>query len=323
MTVKTAIILMNLGTPDEPTTQSVRRYLRDFLSDQRVIEMPKILWQIILTVFVLTTRPKRVAHAYQSIWTDDSPMRSILNKQAHQLTKSLQADGIHNVRVCIATTYGNPNIRQTILQLADDNVQKIIVLPLYAQYSATSTGAAFDAMARTLMAMREIPSVHFIKEYHDNPLYIKALANSVREFWQHNGQADVLVMSFHGIPKPYADKGDPYPMQCQATAKQLACELDLADDNWRIGFQSRFGAQEWVRPYTDELLQSLAQQGKSVQIISPAFSADCLETLEELAIENKDNFMAAGGKSYAYIPALNDRDDHIALIKSLVVPFLA
>lgn len=319
---KTAVILMNLGTPDEPTSSSIRRYLREFLSDTRVIEIPQFIWQIILNLFVLTTRPKRVAHAYQSVWTDDSPMRSILKQQAHKLSLSLQADGRNDIVVQIATTYGNPNIRDVIAQLTRQGIDKLVVLPLFPQYSSTSTGAGFDALARTFMKMRDLPSVHFIKDYHTNPLYIKALADSVRQFWQQNGTSDILVMSFHGIPKPYADKGDPYPIQCHATAKLLADELGLSDDKWRISFQSRFGAQEWLKPYTDELLEELAKQGKSVQIMSPAFSADCLETLEELAVENKDNFIKAGGTSYAYIPALNDNDDHIAMIKSLVVPFI-
>lgn len=318
---KTAVILMNLGTPDEPTSSSVRRYLREFLGDTRVIEIPKFIWQIILNLFVLTTRPKRVAHAYESIWTDDSPIRSILKKQAQKLADQFSKDST-DVIVQIATTYGNPNIREVVPNLTKQGVQKIIVLPLFPQYSATSTGAGFDALARTLMRMRDLPSVHFIKDYHTNPLYIKALADSVRRFWQDNTQADILVMSFHGIPKPYADKGDPYPIQCHATANLVADELGLSDDRWRISFQSRFGAQEWLKPYTDELLEELGKQGKSVQIMSPAFSADCLETLEELAVENKDNFIKAGGTSYAYIPALNDNDDHIAMIKSLVTPFI-
>lgn len=318
---KTAVILMNLGTPDEPTSSSVRRYLREFLGDTRVIEIPKFIWQIILNLFVLTTRPKRVAHAYESIWTDDSPIRSILKKQAQKLADQFSKDST-DVIVQIATTYGNPNIREVVPNLTKQGVQKIIVLPLFPQYSATSTGAGFDALARTLMRMRDLPSVHFIKDYHTNPLYIKALADSVRQFWQQNGIADILVMSFHGIPKPYADKGDPYPIQCHATANLVADELGLSDDRWRISFQSRFGAQEWLKPYTDELLEELGKQGKSVQIMSPAFSADCLETLEELAVENKDNFIKAGGTNYAYIPALNDNDDHIAMIKSLVTPFI-
>lgn len=316
----TAVVLMNLGTPDEPTPSAVRRYLREFLSDQRVIELPKWLWQIILNVFVLTTRPKKVAHGYQSVWQEDSPIRAILQAQTEKLSQMVGA----RAKVVMATTYGNPNIRDVLWQLGQESVDNIIVLPLYPQYSATSTGAAFDAVARSLMKMRDVPSMHFIKDYHNHPLYIQALDKSVRNFWAKHGRADKLLMSFHGIPKPYVDKGDPYAKQCHTTAKLLADALGLADDEWHICFQSRFGAQEWVKPYTDVLLQELGQQGvESVQIMSPAFSADCLETLEELAVENRDNFLSAGGKKYAYIPALNADDVHIQLMYALVEPYLS
>lgn len=316
---KTAVILMNLGTPDEPTPAAVRRYLREFLSDQRVVEIPPVIWQVILNGFVLTTRPKRVAHAYASIWQnpwgDDSPMRAILAIQVNKVAKLLPDD----IDVHMAMTYGNPSIKKVLKQLHSDGVERFIVLPLYPQYSATSTGAAFDAVMTTLMQKRNVPEVIFIKDYHNHPLYIEALAKSVQAFWAKNGRADKLLMSFHGIPKPFADKGDPYPVQCHTTAKLLATALGLSDDEWAISFQSRFGAQEWLRPYTDELLGDWGKSGiKSVQIMSPAFSADCLETLEELAVENKDNFLQAGGQDYAYIPALNDNDDHIAMMAAII-----
>lgn len=325
-TPKTAILLVNLGTPDAPTPQAVRAYLREFLSDQRVVEIPKIVWQIILNLFVLTTRPKRVAHAYASIWQDDSPMRAILKEQRNRLESHLTAqhpDKMSNVVLKIATTYGNPNIRDVIDECLAQGVVKFVVLPLYPQYSATSTGAVFDAMARTLMKKRFVPSVSFVGDYHDNPLFIKALAHSVQQYWQQHGQADKLLMSFHGIPKPFADKGDPYEKYCHTTAKLLADELGLTADEWAISFQSRFGAQEWLRPYTDELLEAWGKAGvKSVQIMSPAFSADCLETLEELAVENKENFIKAGGQAYSYIPALNTEPLHIEMMASLVEPHL-
>lgn len=326
-TQKTAIILMNLGTPDAPTPQAVRSYLREFLGDQRVIEIPKIIWQVILNLFVLTTRPKRVAHAYESVWQDDSPIRAILKEQRNQLETHLSThhkDKMAGVVIKIATTYGKPNIKSVLDDCLADGVEKFVVLPLYPQYSATSTGAAFDAVARHLMKKRFVPSVSFINDYHNNPLYIKALANSVQKFWAEKGRADKLLMSFHGIPKPYADKGDPYEKYCHTTAKLLADELGLNDDEWAISFQSRFGAQEWLKPYTDELLEEWGKSGiKSVQIMSPAFSADCLETLEELAVENRDNFLKAGGQSYAYIPALNMDRMHIEMMASLVVPYLS
>ncbi len=321
-TPKTAIILVNLGTPDAPTPQAVRTYLREFLSDRRVIEIPALIWQVILNVFVLTTRPKKVAHAYASIWQDDSPIRQILRAQAQALSDAL-AHHPH-VLVCIATTYGNPNITTVIQEQLTRGVETLVILPLYPQYSATTTGAVFDKLAKQLMTVRNLPSVHFIKEYHDHPLYIEALADSIKTYWAAHGRADKLLMSFHGIPKPYADKGDPYERQCHTTATKVAQALNLQDDEWAISFQSRFGAQEWLKPYTDELLTQWGQAGvESVQVLSPAFSADCLETLEELAVENKDIFLQAGGKAYAYIPALNDNHAHIVMMAQLVERYLS
>ncbi|MFB6348857.1 ferrochelatase [Moraxella sp. ZJ142] len=322
MNKKTAVILVNLGTPDAPTPQAVRRYLREFLSDTRVIEIPKLIWQAILNAFVLTTRPKRVAHAYQSVWTPDgSPLLVILQKQARHLQDLLTAQGI-SVPVRAATTYGNPSIKSVMGQLMDEGFESLVVLPLYPQYSATSTAAAFDKVAMLLTQSRNMPELHFIKDYHDNPLYIEALAQSVERHWQNHGRADRLLMSFHGIPKPYADKGDPYPEQCRTTAALLADRLGLGTGEWAVSFQSRFGAQEWLKPYTDELLADWGASGASVQVISPAFSADCLETLEELAVENLDNFINAGGKQYEYIPALNTDETHIQMMAELVKPYL-
>lgn len=319
---KTAILLVNLGTPSEPTPQAVRAYLKEFLSDDRVIEIPKIIWQIILRLFVLTTRPKRVAHAYQSVWTaDGSPLLAILKQQVQSLQTSLEQDGRHTP-VFAAMTYGTPNIKAVMSDLTKQGFERFIVLPLYPQYSATTTGAVFDKIAELFMSWRELPELIFIKDYHQHPLYIKALADSVRAFWDEHGQADKLLMSFHGIPKPYADKGDPYAEQCRQTATLLAVELGLGAGQWAISFQSRFGAQEWLKPYTDELLGEWGEQGVSVQVISPAFSADCLETLEELAVENRDNFMNAGGKQYAYIPALNANSAHIMMMNEIVKPYL-
>lgn len=320
--MKTAILLVNLGTPDEPTPAGVRRYLREFLSDTRVIEISKPIWQIILNVFVLTTRPKRVAHAYQSVWTaDGSPLLAILKKQVALLQDKLIKDG-KNIPVFAATTYGNPNIKDVMATLQDKGYDDLIVLPLYPQYSATTTAAVFDKVADYCKQQRNMPMVQFVGDYHDHPLYIQALAQSIRRFWDEHGRADRLLMSFHGIPKPYADKGDPYAEQCRKTAVLVASELGLATHEWAISFQSRFGAQEWLKPYTDELLSEWGQAGVSVQVLSPAFSADCLETLEELAVENRDNFLNAGGKSYEYIPALNTDELHIELMAQLVGRYL-
>ncbi|MDO4895200.1 ferrochelatase [Moraxella sp.] len=322
MTKKTAILLINLGTPDAPTPQAVKAYLKEFLSDQRVIEIPKLIWQVILRLFVLTTRPKRVAHAYQSVWTDDgSPLLAILKAQARSLQAHLSTQGI-DVPVYPATTYGNPSIKNVLTELTAQGYDNFVCLPLYPQYSATSTAAAFDKIAKFAMASRNMPQIHFIKEYHDDPMYIDALAQSIERYWQEHGRADRLLFSFHGIPKPYADKGDPYPEQCRTTAVLVADKLGLMAHEWAISFQSRFGAQEWLKPYTDELLTEWGQAGVSVQVASPAFSADCLETLEELAVENRDNFLEAGGKSYAYIPALNTDELHIELMAKLIKPHL-
>ncbi|OOS24934.1 ferrochelatase [Moraxella porci DSM 25326] len=315
---KTAIILANLGTPDAPTPTAVRAYLREFLSDTRVIEIPKLIWQVILNCFVLTTRPKRVAEAYDSVWTaDGSPLLAILKQQAQDLQTRLSHQGIHTP-VYAATTYGNPSIKSVMTQLMADGVESFVVLPLFPQYSATSTAAAFDKIFKLMLDTRNVPQLQLIKDYHDHPLYIEALAQSVERYWQAHGRADKLLMSFHGIPKPYADKGDPYPEQCRTTAVLLADRLGLASDAWAISFQSRFGAQEWLKPYTDELLAEWGQAGVSVQVMSPAFSADCLETLEELAVENRDHFLQAGGKSYDYIPALNTDPLHIDMMADLV-----
>ena len=315
---KTAIILANLGTPDAPTPTAVRAYLREFLSDTRVIEIPKLIWQVILNCFVLTTRPKRVAEAYDSVWTaDGSPLLAILKQQAQDLQARLSHQGIH-APVYAATTYGNPSIKSVMAQLMAEGVESFVVLPLFPQYSATSTAAAFDKIFKLMLDTRNVPQLQLIKDYHDHPLYIEALAQSVERYWQAHGRADKLLMSFHGIPKPYADKGDPYPEQCRTTAVLLADRLGLTSDAWAISFQSRFGAQEWLKPYTDELLAEWGQAGVSVQVMSPAFSADCLETLEELAVENRDHFLQAGGKSYDYIPALNTDPLHIDMMADLV-----
>lgn len=320
--MKTAILLVNLGTPDAPTPTAVRSYLKEFLSDTRVIEIPKLIWQVILRAFVLTTRPKRVAHAYQSVWTDEgSPLLAILKAQASALQAYLQTQGI-STPVYPATTYGNPSIKDTLTTLTEQGFDNFVILPLYPQYSATSTAAAFDKVAKFAMASRDMPEIHFIKDYHDHPLYIEALAISIERYWATHGKAERLLFSFHGIPKPYADKGDPYPEQCRTTAVLVAERLGLAAHEWAVSFQSRFGAQEWLKPYTDELLTEWGQAGVSVQVASPAFSADCLETLEELAVENRDNFLEAGGKSYQYIPALNTDDLHIELMAKLITKHL-
>ena len=317
---KVSIILANLGTPDDATVAGVRRFLAQFLSDQRVIEIPKPIWQIILRLFILPFRPKRVAEAYASIWGQDSPMREILFEQVKHIQATLpQQFPEFELNIVPAMSYGNPGIAQVLADLSKQPQDHVILLPLFPQYSATSTAPLYDALAKWTLKQRNLPGISIIRDYYQHPLYIEALAQSVRDFRANHGNAEKLLMSFHGIPQPYADKGDPYADRCRVTARLVAQALGLSEDQWAVSFQSRFGKQEWVKPYTDALLEDWAKQGvKSVQIMSPAFSADCLETLEELAVENAENFKAAGGQSYAYIPALNNRSDHLQLLSHLL-----
>lgn len=317
---KVTVILANLGTPDEATAPAVRRFLKQFLSDTRVIEIPKFIWWVILHAFVLPFRPKRVAQAYASVWSTDSPMREIVLKQT-QLIKQRLLDENHqfDLTVVPAMTYGQPSIYAVFEQLEKVPQEHVILLPLFPQYSATSTAPLYDAFARWIPNQRHLPGITIIKDYYQHPLFIQALVDSVLAYQEQHGKPEKLLMSFHGIPQPYADKGDPYADRCRMTAKLVAEALHLNEDEWAISFQSRFGKQEWVKPYTDVLLEQWGQAGvRSVQVLSPAFSADCLETLEELAVENKETFQHAGGGEYAYIPALNTDQAHIDLLASLV-----
>ncbi len=320
---KVAVLLVNLGTPDAPTPKSVGRYLRQFLSDPRVIEIPHLLWVVILNLFVIPLRSKRVAHAYALIWDGDSPMRKILRAQAAALTQKISALGRSNVEVLPVMTYGNPSMISAMDGLHERGIEHFVILPLFPQYSATSTGAVSDVVSRWMQTQRNLLSFAFIKDYFAHPLYIQALADSIRRYQARHGVPDKLLMSFHGIPQPYADRGDPYPERCHVTATLVAQTLGLAEDCWAISFQSRFGRQEWVKPYTNVILTEWAQSRvKSVQVMSPAFSADCLETLEELKVENRDVFLQAGGETYGYIPALNVDDLHIDMMADLVNPIL-
>ncbi|MDQ9022046.1 ferrochelatase [Acinetobacter sichuanensis] len=314
------VIVANLGTPDAPSEAAVRRFLKQFLSDGRVIEIPKLVWKIILHAFVLPFRPKRVAHAYAQVWSNDSPMREILFQQIEILKQQLLPQNPDlELHVIPAMTYGNPNIAKVLQDAEQNYFDQIILFPLFPQYSATSTAPLYDAVAKWVLTQRNLPALSIIRDYYQHPLYIQALAESVRKFQSVHGTADKLLMSFHGIPQPYADKGDPYADRCRITAQKLAQALNLKDEQWQISFQSRFGKQEWVKPYTDQTLLDWAQQGvKSVQVLSPAFSADCLETLEELALQNAELFIQAGGQHYQYIPALNTDPLHMELLTQLL-----
>ncbi len=314
------IILANLGTPDAPTAPAVRRYLREFLSDTRVIEVPRLIWFFILRLFILPLRPRRVAEAYASIWENGSPIRTILLAQVAAVQARLLA--LHpdlDITVLPGMSYGNPGFRHALDTLRAAQVEQVIVLPLFPQFSATSTGPLYDQLGDWVKQQRNLPGLHVVRDYHVHPAYVNALAESIRQHWATHGRAEKLLFSFHGIPQPYADKGDPYPVQCRATALAVVAELGLADGEWEQSFQSRFGLQEWVKPYTDKLLETWGHEGvASVQVLCPAFSADCLETLEEIAVENHDEFIKAGGKRYEYIPALNASPAHIELFVSLL-----
>ncbi|AHG74818.1 Ferrochelatase [Mannheimia varigena USDA-ARS-USMARC-1296] len=311
---KIGILLANLGTPDEPTAPAVKRYLKQFLSDPRVIDLPKVKWQAILNFIVLPKRSPKVAKLYQSVWSEEgSPLLVISREQQRSVQRYFDAKG-KNVVVELGMSYGNPSIESATDNLIKQGVERIIVLPLYPQYSSTTTASVFDAFANGLKAQRKIVPFDFIHSYHNDPLYIQALANSIDV-----KQDELLLFSFHGIPKRYEDEGDFYSRHCYETAELVAEKLGLPKHRWLLSFQSRFGDEEWLQPYTDETLEGFPQKGvKKVAVVCPGFSADCLETLEEIAEENRENFEHAGGESYRYIPALNANGDHIRALVKLI-----
>ena len=317
---KTGVLLINLGTPDEPTVPAVRRYLKEFLSDRRVVDLPRWLWWLILNGVILRIRPRKVAKLYQAIWQDnESPIRSIANAQRVALESWFQQRGGEQPTIKLAMTYANPSVKSALQSLKEEGCERIIVLPLFPQYSATSTGAAFDAVAKVLLQERNLPEFVFIKNYYQHPLYVEAVKNSIQEYWQKHGRNEHLIFSFHGIPQRYSDLGDPYPEECVGTAERVAKELGLAEDQWTLAYQSRFGREAWLKPYLREMLAEFPKEkGKSIDVVSPAFSADCLETLEELEVQLKAVFLDSGGEGYQYIPALNDRADHIHLLGTLI-----
>lgn len=319
---KLAVVLVNLGTPDAPTPGAVRRYLKEFLSDARVVEgkgLRRLFWLAVLNFIILNIRPKKVAKLYASIWDEDSPLRKILNQQVAGLSVRLQnAFPAASVQVFPAMTYGSPGLQQRLTDLVAAGYEKVLIIPLYPQYSATTTAPVYDQVQAFQRQQRNVMDIRIVKEYHDHPLYISALAKSVTDFWQKNGRNDKLILSYHGIPQEYADKGDPYAVQCQQTSALLAAKLGLQESQWQQTFQSRFGPMEWLQPYTDKTLDSLAKSGcESVDIMCPAFAADCLETLEEITVENCEVFSEAGGKGYQYIPALNASTMMIDLLAAL------
>ncbi|MGE6107795.1 ferrochelatase [Aeromonas sobria] len=324
MTTKTGILLVNLGTPAAPTAAAVRAFLGEFLRDPRVVELPRLLWLPLLKGVILPFRAPRVAKLYRQIWTEQgSPLLAISQGQRMALEQELKREGV-DVPVELAMTYGSPSLEEGWQALKGQGVNRVILLPLYPQYAASTTAAVFDGWARVMRAERHLPVMRLIRDYHAHPEYIQALAMSVRRHWEQHGQGELLLMSFHGIPQRCEDEGDPYGHQCRRTASLLAEALGLSASQWRASFQSRFGKQEWLKPYTDATIAELAQQGvKRLDVICPAFSADCLETLEEIQVENREVFMAAGGEQFEYVPALNCDQAHIRMMVSLICRELA
>lgn len=315
---KTAVVLVNLGTPDAPTASALRRYLKQFLSDPRVVEIPKPLWWIILNLFILPFRSAKSAEKYASIWTaEGSPLRIHTEKQAGLLREYLQERG-HEVHVVHAMRYGSPSLPSVLDNLKMDGCDRILIIPAYPQYSGTTTASIFDAVFRHYAKVRNVPELRLVKHYHDHDAYIEALAKSILAYWDVHGRPDKLLMSFHGVPKRTLLLGDPYHCECQKTARLVAERLELSPEAYVVTFQSRFGKAEWLQPYTAPTLEKLAESGVGrVDVVCPGFTSDCLETLEEIAMEGRQDFLKAGGKEFHYIPCLNEREEWIVALAEI------
>ncbi len=316
--MKTGILLTNLGSPSAPTPRAVRRYLKEFLWDKRVVDAFRPLWWLILNGIILNTRPAKTAELYQKIWTPQgSPLVQISQKQVLALQKRLFAKS-GDFAVVLGMRYGEPSLRSAILEFKKQNCQKIVVLPLYPQFSFTTTGSTHDVL--TVLSKRFGLPIRFVKSYAEHPAYLASLANSIREFWQKHGRPERLLFSYHGLPQRYVKNGDPYFHDCAKTTRALVKMLQLEKPFWQMGFQSRFGKEPWLKPYSDEILRKWGEAGiQNVQVICPGFPADCLETLEEIAQQYRDVFYEAGGERFAYIPALNDRADHIEALWQVIL----
>lgn len=314
------ILLVNLGTPDDPSPASVRRYLKEFLSDPRVVELPRFLWWFILNGVILNVRPKRSAEAYAKIWTDKgSPLLLHCEDVAAALNERLPTVLAGDVHVELAMSYQQPSIPDALNRLHDKHARRILVVPMYPQYSNTTTGSVFEAVTHALAERRWVPEFRFLNHYHDAHGFIAALAASVRDHWQAHGRGERLLFSFHGVPRRTLMSGDPYHCQCQKTARLVAEALELDEDDWFVSFQSRVGREEWLQPYTDETLELWGRNGVGdIDVVCPAFSVDCLETLEEISIEGARQFGEAGGGTLRYIPCLNARDDHVDFLVQLI-----
>ncbi|WPU24229.1 ferrochelatase [Cedecea neteri] len=312
---KIGILLANLGTPSAPTTPAVNRYLRQFLSDKRVVDTPRLLWWPLLRGVILPLRSPRVAKLYQSIWMEEgSPLMVYSRRQEKALAQQLP-----DTPVALGMSYGEPSLKSAVDDLLAQNVTHIVVLPLYPQFSCSTVAAVWDELGRIFADYRSLPSISLIRDYATEPAYINALAASVKRSFAEHGEPDVLLLSYHGIPQRYANEGDDYPQRCRDTTRELLSALELPPEKVMMTYQSRFGREPWLMPYTDETLKMLAEKGvKHIQVMCPGFSADCLETLEEMAVQNREVFIEAGGTKYEYIPALNDDPAHIAMMMSLV-----
>ena len=319
---KTGVLLINLGTPDSTSWWDIRKYLKEFLSDRRVIEVNPFLWQIILNLFILTFRPSKTAHAYKKIWrkdTNESPLLYFTRSQSQKLNNKIGSD---KIIVDFAMRYGNPGIKLKLQTLKEAGCENIIILPLYPQYAAATTATVCDEVYRSLMGMRWQPSLQVIPHYESEPIYIEALVKSIKETMQTiKWKPDLIISSYHGIPKKYFDKGDPYHCYCHKTTRLMKESFNSIDI--QTTFQSRFGPQEWLTPYTDKTLESLPNKGiKNLLVICPGFASDCVETLEEINIQGKESFMKNGGKNFEMIPCLNDNPDHIDLFEKLVKKYI-
>jgi protoporphyrin/coproporphyrin ferrochelatase len=311
MSKKTGVLLANLGSPTAPTTKAVRRFLKDFLWDKRVVNIPRPVWWLILHGFVLPFRPKKSAHAYKAVWHAEkgSPLTYFTRQLSEKVAERLSTQ---NIVVDYAMRYGEPSIATQLRKFKEQGIDDVVVLPLYPQYSSTTTASIYDDLVKELNSWRHLPRFRFISDYHQNEAHIAAVADSIKQAWQEQPKNDLLMMSFHGLPEQLTKWGDPYFYQCQKTAKLLAEKLGLTDSEWMLVFQSRFGKAQWLKPYCVDTLMALPAQGiKRIDVVCPGFAVDCLETLEEIAITNKEIFMAAGGEQYRYIAALNDSDAQV------------
>ncbi|HKJ52924.1 MAG TPA: ferrochelatase [Gammaproteobacteria bacterium] len=319
MAATTAVLLTNLGTPDRLERGAVKEFLREFLSDPLVVRLPRAFWLPLLHGIILPLRSGRTLEAYSRVWREDgSPLLAYANRQRAALQDLL----LERAHVELAMRYGNPSYPSVLRPLRDAGVGRLVVLPLYPQYSVTTTATSYKHLLATLGELDWHPEIEFIGYYPDHPAYIEALAQSVRDHWR-DGQRH-LLMSFHGLPQANVERGDPYQRQCEQTARRLAKELGLDDGDWSIGYQSRFGRQTWIQPYTSDVLHGLVARGvRAVDVICPGFSADCLETLDEIEVEYRNEFLGLGGEEFAYIHALNERDAHIEMMFELVQPYLS